>query len=234
MKSLETYLDKLKVIFEDNHLIVVEKFVNVLSQADHTGDLDMMTITKEYLKRKYQKPGNVFLGLIHRLDRMTGGVMVFAKTSKAASRLSESIRTHQMEKRYLAIVMGSLPTSDEWNSLTHKLSKDEQAVKSFLDENGKEARLTYRCLDVKDQKSLIEVILDTGRHHQIRVQMSSIGYPLFGDTLYGGPSGNLALYSYSLAIPHPISHELFTFKTEPEGYPWSLFSSTIKNLISNN
>lgn len=223
MNNLDNYLNKLKVLYEDNHLIVVEKFVNVLSQADITGDLDMLTIIKEYLRRKYQKLGNVFLGLVHRLDRMTGGVMVFAKTSKAASRLSNSIRANEMEKRYVAIVMGRLPVDDHFQALTHKMTKDEKEVKSFLDEKGKVARLTYRCLAVKDNKSLIEVILGTGRHHQIRLQMSSIGYPLFGDTLYGGSSGNLALYSYCLTIPHPITKESLTFKTEPKGYPWNIF-----------
>ena len=227
MKNLENYLKNLNVLYEDNHLIVVEKYINVLSQADITGDLDMLTIIKEYLKRKYQKPGNVYLGLIHRLDRMTGGVMVFAKTSKAASRLSASIRENNWEKRYLAVVLGNLKTTHGFQELRHRMTKDEKMVKSYLDQKGKEALLLYRSLGSKDNNSLIDVILKTGRHHQIRLQMSSIGYPLLGDTLYGGPRGNLALYSYQLSIIHPTTKEYLTFISKPKGYPWDLFQQEI-------
>jgi 23S rRNA pseudouridine1911/1915/1917 synthase len=228
--DINYYLNNLKVLYEDNHIIAVTKFPGVLSQADVTLDPDMLTIIKEYLKRKYQKPGNVFLGLVHRLDRMAGGVMVFAKTSKGASRLSESIRENEFDKRYLAVVLGSLPVSEEWHRLVHKVSKNEAEVKSYLDENGKAAILEYRCLATSKNMSLIDVTLETGRHHQIRLQIASIGHPLYGDTLYGHSEGNLGLFSYALTIVHPITKASLTFRDKPSGSPWDAFSVSIEKI----
>jgi 23S rRNA pseudouridine1911/1915/1917 synthase len=228
--DINYYVNKLNVLYEDNHIIVVTKFPGVLSQEDVTKDPDMLSIIKEYLKRKYNKPGNIFLGLVHRLDRMAGGVMVFAKTSKGASRLSESIRENEFDKRYLAVALGSLPVSEEWHRLVNKMSKDEVEVKSYLDENGKTAIMEYRCLATIKNMSLLDVKLETGRHHQIRLQMASTGHPLYGDTLYGHSEGNLGLFSYALTIVHPITKASLTFKDKPSGSPWDAFSVSIEKI----
>lgn len=215
-------MDELKVLYEDNHLIVVEKKAGILSQADNTQDLDMLTIVKKYLKNKYQKPGNVFLGLVHRLDRMTGGVMVFAKTSKAASRLSEQIRKHEIEKRYFAVTKNYV--IPDKNCLIDNISVDEKTGISKVDKAGKTAKLDYQVIKVIDNYSLLDIKLHTGRHHQIRVQFASRGYPLYGDMLYGnGPKVPLSLYAYYLKIYHPITKEELEFTNYPANGIWELF-----------
>lgn len=177
---------KIKIIFEDNHLLVVEKPVNVPVQEDSTGDLDMLTLLKEDLKVRYNKPGNVFLGLVHRLDRPVGGVMVFAKTSKAASRLSEQIRKREFEKIYLAVVYGKPENS---GILRHFLLKDSKTNTVKVVQNSvseaKEAVLDYKLVQSLDKLSLLKINLHTGRPHQIRVQFGAIRHPLFGDQKYG-------------------------------------------------
>lgn len=207
---------KLKKLYEDNHIIVVEKPFNVLSQGDDTNDKDMLTIIKDYIKEKYNKPGNVYLGLVHRLDRPVGGVMVFAKTSKAASRLSDQVRTKTMHKYYLAVVHGK--TSE--GTLIDKISKDEKTNNSYIDNvNGKESILDYKTLyyDKENDLSLIEVDLKTGRHHQIRLQMSNINHPLYGDQRYGrGEKAQIALYAYKLCFTHPVTKEDLCFKNLPD------------------
>ena len=207
----------LKILYEDNHIIVVVKPFNVLSQSDDTKDIDMLTMIKEYLKEKYNKPGNVYLGLVHRLDRPVGGVMVFAKTSKAASRLSEAVRENRIHKNYLAIVHGK--TLDK-ELLIDKISKDEKTNNSYIDlENGKESKLMYRTLyyDKDKDLSLIDVDLMTGRHHQIRLQMSNRGYPLYGDQRYGlGEKAQIALFAYKLNLIHPVTKEEMEFKYLPD------------------
>lgn len=218
-----SYIDKVKVIFEDNHVLVVEKPVNVLSQADNTNDEDMLTILKEYIKEKYQKPGNVYLGLVHRLDRPVGGVMVFARTSKAASRLSEDIRTRNFKKVYTALVYGKLREKSE--TLTHYLLKDENTnmvkVVPASDKNGKEAILDYEVLGYKGNASLVRVKLHTGRPHQIRVQFSAIGHPIIGDQRYGKEltraGEQIHLWSSEITFTHPTTKEQMTFKSTP---PW--------------
>lgn len=202
----------LEVLYEDNHVIVAYKPAGILSQADNTGDLDMLSLVKDYIKRKYNKEGNVFLGLVHRLDRMTSGVMVFARTSKAAMRLSEDIKKHQFYKEYLAVCEGEVkeyfPTE-----LINYLSKDEKNNKSYLDPLGKEAVLTYQNIKFKNNKSLVRIKLKTGRHHQIRVQMANLGHPLYGDIKYGSKyQENLALQAYKLSFYQPVSRELLTFE----------------------
>ncbi len=207
----------LNVLYEDNHIIVVVKPKNVLSQEDETKDLDMLSIIKTYIKEKYNKPGNVYLGLVHRLDRMTSGVMVFAKTSKGASRLNEQIRSGEFKKRYLALVEGIV--SPSVGELTNYLYKDEKLVKSFVtnDSNkGKLSKLRYETQKVGKNQSLLEVELITGRHHQIRVQFSHIGHPLVGDVLYGSIfKQDIKLHAYYLSFMHPITKERMEFINYP-------------------
>lgn len=202
----------LEVLYEDNHVIVCYKPAGVLSQADNTGDIDMLTLVKDYLKKRYNKEGNVFVGLVHRLDRMTSGVMVFGKTSKGAMRLSNDIASGDFFKEYLAVCEGNIENYDE-TTLVDYLEKDEKNNKSFISKNGKEAILTYRVITNKNNKSLVRVKLKTGRHHQIRVQMSNIGHPLYGDIKYGSPhKDNLALQAYKLSFYQPVTRELLTFQ----------------------
>ena len=212
----------MKVIYEDNHIIVVEKKPNIPSQADKTGDIDMLTLVKDYIKKKYNKPGNVYLGLVHRLDRPVGGVMVFAKTSKAASRLSDQVRQRAFKKEYLAVVDGKI--EDKVGTLEDYLYKDERnnisKVVSENKKNAKFAKLDYEVLKYNKVKdlSLVRVNLHTGRHHQIRVQLSNFGHSIFGDQKYGtrGKGKQIALWSYLLIIEHPITKEKMTFKDLPE------------------
>ncbi|MBQ3469056.1 MAG: RNA pseudouridine synthase [Bacilli bacterium] len=215
-------MSKLNVLYEDNHVIVVEKPVNVLSQADSTKDIDMLTLVKEYIKEKYHKPGNVYLGLVHRLDRPVGGIMVFARTSKAASRLSEQVRTSKIEKVYLAIVKGILKEKE--GTFKDKIKKLENG-NSIIAEDGKEAILNYQVLSEKEGLSLVKVKLITGRHHQIRVQFSSRGYPLCGDQRYGDEDKTqIALYAYELSFYHPTTKEKLTFTLLPKGNWWTEFT----------
>ena len=202
----------LEVLYEDNHCIVCFKPAGVLSQADNTGDIDMLTLVKKYLKKKYNKEGNVYVGLVHRLDRMTSGVMVFAKTSKGAMRLSKDIQDGNFFKEYLAVCEGEILNFDEV-TLVDYLEKNESLNKSFISPNGKEAILTYKVVTTKNNKSLVKVKLKTGRHHQIRVQMANINHPLYGDIKYGSPhKDNLALQAYKLSFYQPVSRELLTFQ----------------------
>ena len=212
------------VIYEDNHLLVVEKPINVPVQEDNSKDKDMLTILKEYLKVKYNKPGNVYLGLVHRLDRPVGGVMVFAKTSKCASRLSDQIRLNKFNKIYNAVVEGTVKEEDK---LTDYLLKDTKNNIVRVDKNGKQSVLYYRKIKTIDNLNLIEIKLETGRSHQIRVQMSHNGNPLFGDQKYNKNSKvgeQLALFAKKLEFYHPITNELLTFEIDlPNRYPFSIF-----------
>ena len=215
-------MKNLKVIYEDNHIIVVEKQPNIPSQADKTGDMDMLTLVKEYIKEKYNKPGNVYIGLVHRLDRPVGGVMVFARTSKAASRLSNQVREKAFKKKYLAVVDGKI--DNEKGTLEDYLYKDEKnnisKVVNKDKKNAKLAKLDYEVLKYNEVKdlSLVEINLHTGRHHQIRVQLSNFGHSIFGDQKYGtrGKGKQIALWAYELTIEHPITKEKMTFKDLPE------------------
>ena len=212
------------VIYEDNHLLVVEKPINIPVQEDNSKDKDMLTILKEYLKVKYNKPGNVYLGLVHRLDRPVGGVMVFAKTSKCASRLSDQIRLNKFNKIYNAVVEGTIKEEDK---LTDYLLKDTKSNIVRVDKNGKQSVLYYRKIKTIDNLNLIEIKLETGRSHQIRVQMSHNGNPLFGDQKYNKNSKvgeQLALFAKKLEFYHPITNELLTFEIDlPNRYPFSIF-----------
>lgn len=215
-------MNNFKIIYEDNHIIVVEKTPNIPSQADKTGDIDMLTLVKDYIKEKYNKPGNVYLGLVHRLDRPVGGIMVFAKTSKAASRLSEEVRNKTFQKKYLAVVDGKIEQKE--GTLEDYLYKDERnnmsKVVSSTKKNAKLAKLDYKVLvydEVKDL-SLVEINLHTGRHHQIRVQLSNFGHSIFGDQKYGtrGQGKQIALWAYKLKIVHPTTKKEMEFEDLPE------------------
>lgn len=211
----------MKVLYEDNHIIVVEKMPNVPSQADKTGDEDMLTIIKSYLKEKYNKPGNVYLGLVHRLDRPVGGVMVFAKTSKAASRLSEEIRNKTFKKTYLAIVNGKMESEN--GEYVDYLWKDEKQNISYVVKEGKKnsklAKLNYEVIayNEKENVSLVKINLQTGRHHQIRVQFSSRMHALYGDSKYHGrgAGSGICLWAYKIKFVHPVKKEEMEFEDFP-------------------
>lgn len=222
-------MQNLKVIYEDNHIIVVQKMPNIPSQSDKTGDIDMLTIVKKYIKEKYNKPGNVYLGLVHRLDRPVGGIMIFAKTSKAAGRLSEQVRDKVFRKRYLAVVDGKLEKRS--GTLEDYLYKDERNnISKVVDKNKKNAKiakLDYEVVTYNEVKdlSLLKINLYTGRHHQIRVQLSNFGHSIFGDQKYGtrGQGKQIALWAYELTIKHPITQEELTFNDVPESIgTWSI------------
>lgn len=221
----ELIMNKLHVLYEDNHLIVVVKPVNILSQKDSTNDNDMLSIIKDYLKEKYHKPGNVYLGLVHRLDRVVGGVMVFAKTSKAASRLSACIQNHTFHKGYLAIVHGKV--KDEDTLIDYMKKKDDFSTIITNKENGQYAELSYNLLDYNKERdlSLVKISLKTGRHHQIRVQFSSRKYPLIGDNRYGiDNEKRIGLFAYQLSFIHPVKKEAMHFTYYPEDYPFNIFN----------
>ena len=213
-----------KILFEDNHLLVVVKPVNMPVCEDSSGDLDLLSYLKNYLKEKYNKPGNVYLGLIHRLDRPVGGIMVFAKTSKCASRLSEQVRVGSLHKKYYAVVCGNLSGN---GVLKDKLLKDSRTNMVTVDSRGKDSSLEYNVVSNKNGYSLVDINLITGRSHQIRVQFSSRGYPLFGDQRYNKNASvgeQIALFSYSLSFYHPVSKELMEFKEGiPNRKPFNLF-----------
>lgn len=220
----------LSILYEDNHLLFVDKPVNMPVQEDRTKDLDLLNAVKADIKERYNKPGNVYVGLVHRLDRPVGGVMVFAKTSKAASRLSDTIRRQKMEKKYLAVVRGK---PDKVSArLEDYLVKDKQKnIVYTTTPNQKEAKkaiLDFELLGTKKNLSLLSIILHTGRPHQIRVQFASRALPLFGDQKYGSevnkPGEQIALWSEELAFDHPTKKEEIRVKsTPPPTFPWNLW-----------
>ena len=218
-------MNKLNVLYEDNHIIVVVKPYNVLSQGDSTKDISIMDDIKSYIKVKYHKPGNVYLGLVHRLDRPVGGVMVFARSSKAASRLCKCFNEHSITKKYLAIVNGKMEKDN--GELVDYIDKDSNG-NAFISPNGKKAILDYEVLqyDEKNDCSLVSVDLKTGRHHQIRIQFASRGHYLLGDQRYGKlDNKQICLFAYYLSFIHPVSKETMEFKYLPksEGY-WTRFT----------
>ncbi len=218
-------MNKLEVLYEDNHIIVVVKPYNVLSQGDSTGDTSIMDMVKEYIKVKYHKPGNVYLGLVHRLDRPVGGIMVFARSSKAAARLTKAFNEHKITKKYLAIVHGKMEKDKD--ELVDKIEKTSDG-NSIISDNGKEAILDYEVLDYNKENdcSLVSVVLKTGRHHQIRVQFSSRGHYLLGDQRYGVlDNKQISLFSYYLSFEHPVTHEVLEFKRNPDKKDyWTIFT----------
>lgn len=225
------------VIYEDNHLLIVEKPVNMPTQEDESRDLDLLTALKRDLKERHQKPGNVYLGLVHRLDRPVGGVMVFAKTSKAAARLSDAVRTRELKKRYVAVIHGR--PDKAYDRLTHHLVKDSKTnTVSAVAENhpaAKKAILDYRVIGSAEAFSLVRIELHTGRSHQIRVQFAAVGCPLYGDQKYGAgrskPGQQLALWSTMLAFSHPTLKETVSFSSvPPRVHPWTLWDEAAYRL----
>lgn len=214
----------MKIIYEDNQIIVVEKEPNIPSQSDKTGDKDMLSLVKEYIKEKYNKPGEVYIGLVHRLDRPVGGVMVFARTSKSASRLSEQVRNKTLQKTYIATVDGKF--EENAGTLENYLYKDERNNMSKVvnkeKKNAKLAILDYEVLnyDEKRDLSVVKVNLHTGRHHQIRVQFAYAGHSLYGDQKYGvrGKGKQIRLWAYKLTLEHPTKKEMMTFESKPPFY----------------
>jgi 23S rRNA pseudouridine1911/1915/1917 synthase len=218
------------ILFEDNHLIAVLKKPSDLSQGDRTGDEAIDSAVKTYIASKYNKPGAVFLGLIHRLDRPAGGVLLFARTSKALDRMNEIFRTRDVKKTYLAIV-GERPPKDE-DTLTHYLKKNEKQNKTYVYDNevkgSKKASLSYRLAGRSDRFFLLEVELHTGRHHQIRAQLARIGCPIKGDLKYGFPrsndDGSICLLARKLEFIHPVKKEKVLITAPlPAGDVWKLF-----------
>ena len=226
-------MEDLIILHEDNHIIVLLKPQTVPSCEDESKDKDMLTMIKEYIAKTYNKTGNVYLGLVHRLDRPTGGVMVFAKSSKAAARLTEQMKNGDFEKRYYAVLVGK--PREESATLTHYMKKN--AVNNMVyvcpptTAGAKFAELEYKTLEEKSGLTLADITLHTGRSHQIRVQMNAIGTPVYGDMRYGGEKakkGYLALWAYYLSFTHPVSKERLVFRVEPvnDRTPWNLFDTT--------
>ena len=211
----------MNIIYEDNHLLVVDKPINIPMQEDDSKDDDLLSLCKEYIKEKYNKPGNVYLGLVHRLDRPVSGVCVFARTSKAASRLTKQVQDHTFKKQYLAIVEDNgLKDSGHFEDY---LLKDSKTNTVKIDPKGKLAILDYTVISRKDNLALVKVDLKTGRSHQIRVQFSSRNHPLWGDQRYNKNAivgQQIALHSHSLSFNHPITNELLTFTSNPDRKPF--------------
>ena len=221
---------ELNILYEDNHIIVVLKPQMVACCPDESGDSNLFDCVKEYIKVTYNKQGNAYLGLIHRLDRPTGGVMVFAKTSKAAARLSEQMRSGGFEKKYFAVLCGvpSKKRATLENYLRKNSVNNTVYVATFGEEGAKFAKLDYEVKATERGLSLAEITLHTGRTHEIRVQTSAINCPVYGDMRYGGDKavkGKLALWAYSLKFSHPTTGELLRFVIEPpkDENPWKLF-----------
>ena len=222
------------ILYEDNHLIVVNKSPGEIVQGDKTGDKPLSEIVKDYLKEKYNKPGNVFCGVTHRLDRPTSGVVVFARTSKALSRLNEMFRNGEVAKTYWAVVK-KRPTRDE-ESLTHYLIKNEKNNKSTAFDiekpHTKKAVLHYRLIATSQNYYLLEVTIETGRHHQIRCQLAKIGCPIKGDLKYGAersnPDGSISLHARTLSFVHPVSKErIHVTAPVPDDNLWKTFEAAI-------
>ncbi|MEG1547423.1 MAG: pseudouridine synthase [Clostridia bacterium] len=221
----------MNILYEDNHIIVAVKPPNLPVQADESGDSDMLSELKAYIKTKYNKPGEVYLGLVHRLDRPVGGVIVFARTSKAASRLSAQFKGRGTRKKYAAVVCGEAPASAE---LYDMLLRDEctGSVSVAGDEtpDAKAAKLSYRKIAYAGGLSLLDIALHTGRHHQIRVQLASRNLPIWGDARYNAsatPGQQIALWAYSLSFEHPTLHEVMTFTSLPYGGIWQNFTNQL-------
>ena len=218
------------VVYEDNHIIVVNKTASEIVQADKTGDTPLSETVKQYLKEKYQKPGNVFLGVTHRLDRPVSGLVIFAKTSKALTRLNEMFRAGEVKKTYWAVVKNAPKESE--GELVHFLVRNEKQNKSYAYDrevpNSKKAVLDYRLIGRSENYYLLEVDLKTGRHHQIRCQLAKMGCPIKGDLKYGSPrsnpDGSICLHARRVRFVHPVSKELIELKAPlPEGNLWKGF-----------
>ena len=231
MKKVYT-MEDVPILYEDNCVLVVCKPQNLPSQADVSGDVDLLTLLKGYVKEKYNKPGEAYVGLVHRLDRPTGGLMVFAKNSKSASRLSEQFKTGDLEKTYFATVLGepNEPQAQIVSYLKKNALTNKVYVATYSDQGVKRAELTYKTLETfHGVASLLQINLGTGRSHQIRVQLSSQGHPIFGDVKYGGDKlakgHNLALWAVKLSFLHPVTKQRMVFYSYPPATePWVKFN----------
>jgi 23S rRNA pseudouridine1911/1915/1917 synthase len=224
-----------EILYEDNHIIAVYKRSSDLAQGDKTGDVSLDTEVKKYLGEKYKKPGDVFLGVVHRLDRPVSGVLLYARTSKALERLNEMFRDKQVKKTYLAIVKERPP--EEEATITHYLKKNETQNKSYVYDTevkgSKMASLTYRLKGRSERFYLLEIELHTGRHHQIRAQLAKLGCPIKGDLKYGfqrsNEDGSISLFARKVEFIHPVKKEPVTILAHfPEGDIWSVFVDSIK------
>lgn len=224
----------LEVLYEDNHIIIVNKKTGDIVQGDKTGDKPLSEVISEYLSRKYQKPGRAFVGIVHRLDRPVSGVVLFAKTSKGLNRMNEIVKERRIQKKYWAIVLNAPEKSED--RLVNYLYKNEKQNKSYVtDENhvgATRAELSYKHIASSDKYHLLEVQLHTGRHHQIRVQLSNIGCIIKGDVKYGAPrtnpDGSICLHARSLSFEHPVSHVQIQVEAPvPDETLWKFFEETI-------
>lgn len=203
-----------QILYEDNHIIIINKKVGQLVQGDKTGDQSLLELLKDFIKERDQKPGNVYLGLVHRIDRPTSGLVIYAKTSKALSRLTQMVKNREIKKTYWAVVPKEMIPQSQ--TLTHYLKKNEKNNKAIIysneTEGAKKAILSYNIIKTLDNYMLLEVDLQTGRHHQIRAQLSKIGVPIKGDLKYGAlrsnPDGGISLHARMLEFIHPVSKEL--------------------------
>ena len=211
----------LQIIYEDNHLLVINKRIGDIIQGDKTGDVPLSEVCKQHLKLKYNKPGKVYLGVIHRLDRPTSGIVAFAKTSKALTRMNEIFKNRTTQKTYWAIVKNQPPKQED--TLRHFITRNEKnnTCKAHINEvpNSKEAILDYKILKKLDNYYILEIALHTGRHHQIRAQLAALGCPIKGDLKYGfnrsNPNGGISLHAQKLVFTHPTTREIVTLTAQP-------------------
>jgi 23S rRNA pseudouridine1911/1915/1917 synthase len=223
--SKHFYIPAWPIFYEDNHLLALYKPAGILIQGDRTGDITLMDLAKQWIKRHSQKPGQVFLGLVHRLDRPVAGVILFCRTSKAAGRISEQFRSGQTLKQYVAVVEGKIakPSGQLVNHIERRGSSGK--IVDSANPKSSEAKLSFRVLDTHKSFSLVEIDLHTGKHHQIRLQFSYLGFPVLGDLRYGAsapmPKRQIALFAKSLSVVHPILKQRLTFSSSlPDGWPW--------------
>lgn len=231
-----------RILFEDNHLLIINKMPSEIVQGDKTGDPSLLETVKEYIGRKYNKPGNVFAGLVHRIDRPVSGAVVYARTSKALSRMTNMVRQRDFDKRYLAIVRNR-PSETE-GSLKHFLIKNEAQNKSFVvkpsQSGAKEARLDYKLIAQSESFYMLEIQLYTGRHHQIRVQLAAIGCPILGDLKYGDkrslPDASIGLHAAMLGFSHPVGNQRLSIKAMPDwnSRHWTVFKNEILNYFDQS
>lgn len=219
-----------RILYEDNHLLIVNKLPSEIVQGDKTGDVCLLDDVKSYIKETYSKPGNVYAGLVHRIDRPVSGAVIFAKTSKALSRMTLKIKEREFSKTYLAIVKNKPPKDAD--ELSNYMVKNESQNKSYIvssnTKGAKLAQLRYRLIGASDSYYLLEVELITGRHHQIRAQLAHIGCPIKGDLKYGFPRSNpdasISLHAYKLRFEHPTTKDIINVKApKPTGMPWDCF-----------
>ncbi len=218
---MHTSAENIQVLYEDNHLLIVNKRPGDIVQGDKTGDLPLSEVAKEYIGKKYNKPGAVYLGVVHRLDRPTSGILVFARTSKALARLNKQFAERETEKIYWALVKNTPPKTED--RLVHYLLRNPKQNKSYAHEkevpNSKRAALSYRIFKVLKSYTALEIVLETGRHHQIRSQLSAIGSPIKGDLKYGfdrsNPDGSIHLHARKLTFAHPVTKEIISIVANP-------------------